>query len=93
MNERFFNTYKFSNHDNNKLVLFLHKGFYPYEHINHWEKFYEALLPEKEDFYSYLNMEDVTDADYAHAKKVYKEFEIKHLGNIMICMFKVIHYC
>ena len=38
-------------------------------------------------------MEDVTDADYAHAEKMYKEFEIKHLGNIMICMFKVIHYC
>ena len=25
-------------------------------------------------------MEDVTDADYAHAKRVCKEFEIKTLG-------------
>ena len=32
------------------------------------------------DFYSHLNMEDITDADYMHAKKVCKDFEIKDLG-------------
>ena len=25
-------------------------------------------------------MEDITDADYAHAKRVCKHFKIKHLG-------------
>ena len=25
-------------------------------------------------------MEDITDADYVHVKRVYKDFEIKHLG-------------
>ena len=45
-----------------------------------WEKFIETLLPEKEDFYSHLNMEDITDADYVHAKRVCKGFEIKKLG-------------
>ena len=40
----------------------------------------ETSLPEKEDFYSHLNMEDITDADYAHAKTVCKDSEIKHLG-------------
>ena len=25
-------------------------------------------------------MEDITDADYAHAKRVCKDFETKHLG-------------
>ena len=25
-------------------------------------------------------MEDTTDADYAHAKRVCKDFELKHLG-------------
>ena len=44
------------------------------------EKFNETSLPEKEDFYSHLNMEDITDADYVHAKKVSKDFEIKDLG-------------
>ena len=40
----------------------------------------ETLLPEKEHFYSHLNMEDITDAHYAHAKRVCKDFEIKKLG-------------
>ena len=35
---------------------------------------------EKKDFYSNSNMEDITDADYMHAKKVWKDFEIKNLG-------------
>ena len=43
------------------------------------EKFNETL-PEKEGFYSHLNMEDITDADYKHAKTVSKDFEIKNLG-------------
>ena len=41
------------------------------------EKFNETSLPEKEDFYSNLNMEHVTDADYRHRKRVLKDFEIK----------------
>ena len=46
-------------------------------YMNDWEKFFETLLPEKEDFYSHLNMEDITDADYVHEKRVCKDFEIK----------------
>ena len=34
----------------------------------------------KEDFYSYLNMEGNTYADYAHLKRVFIDFEIKKLG-------------
>ena len=45
-----FNTYKFSNHDNNKFVLLLWKGVYPYEYMDDWEKLSETNLPEKEDF-------------------------------------------
>ena len=37
----------------------------------------ERSLPEKEDFYSHLNMEDTTDADYTHANRVCKDYEIK----------------
>ena len=35
-------------------------------------KFNETSLPEKEDFYSHLNLEDITDAEYAHAKRACK---------------------
>ena len=60
--------------------LLLRKGIYPYECIDDWEKFNEKSLYEKEDFYSHLNIEDITYGNYAHAKRVCKEFEIKNLG-------------
>ena len=30
----------------------------------------------KKNFYSNLSMEDITDANYMHAKRVFKDFEI-----------------
>ena len=44
-------------------------------------KFNETSLPEKEGFYSYsnLNMKDITGANYMHAKRVCKGFQIKNL--------------
>ena len=45
--------------------------------MNDWEKFNETSLPEKEDFYSHLNMEDIADTDYAPTKKVCQDFEMK----------------
>ena len=44
------------------------------------EKFNETTLAEKKEFYSNLNIEDITDAYYMHVKKVCKDFEIKNLG-------------
>ena len=38
--------------------------------MDDWEKFNETTLPEKEEFYSNLNMEDITDADYTYAKRI-----------------------
>ena len=34
--------------------------------MDDWRKFNETSLPEKEDFYGHVNMEDITDADYSH---------------------------
>ena len=34
----------------------------------------KTSLPEKEDFYSHLNMKDITDADYRHGKKSLRGF-------------------
>ena len=44
--------------------------------MDDWEKINEILLPEKEEFYSLLNIEDITDEDYMHAKRASKDFEI-----------------
>ena len=80
LNEQLFNTNKFSNHNNNEFILFLWKGVYPYGCMDDLEKFNETSLPKKTDFYSHLNMEDFTGADYAQVKKVCKDCEIKNLG-------------
>ena len=48
--------------------------------MDDWDKFNEISLPENEDFYSHLNMEDIADVAYPHVKKVSKGFEIKTLG-------------
>ena len=74
------NTFKFFNNDISKFILLLRKGAYPYDCMNDWEKFNETKLPEEEEFYSNLNLEDTTDIDYIQAKRVCKDFEIKNLG-------------
>ena len=61
--KRFVNTYEFCSKDINKFVLLLRKGVYPYEYIDSWERFDETSLPDKEAFYSNLNMEHITDVD------------------------------
>ena len=61
-------------------MLLLRKGVYPYDHTNEWERFKEIALPKKEKLYNRLNIEDITEVDYVHAKRVYKDFEIKNLG-------------
>ena len=90
LKKRFVNIYKSSNSDINKFSLLLQKGVYPYKYMDDWKKFNETLLPEKDDFHSHLNLEDIADAGYAHTKRGCKDFEI---NNQVICMFKTIHYC
>ena len=67
--QRFGNTYEFCNRDLNKFIMLLRKGVYPYEYIDSWQRFDETSLPDKEAFYSNLDMEDITDVDYRHGKK------------------------
>ena len=76
LKKRLKNTFKFSNNDINRFILLLKKGVYPYEYLEDWKKFNETTLPGKEEFYSNLNMEDTTDADYMHAKRVCKDLKI-----------------
>ena len=61
-------------------MLLLRKGVYPYEYMDHWDRFNEEKLPNKSDFYSSLNMEDMSKTDYRHALKVFNKFNIKNLG-------------
>ena len=76
----FANTYKFCNKGLNKFILLLRRGVYPYEYIDNWERFVETFLPNREAFYSSLNIKNITDTDYGHANKVFKKFKLKNLG-------------
>ena len=58
------------------------------------KRFDETLFPDKENFYSNLNMENISDADYKHAQKVWKSFEIKILViSWFICSKRYITTC
>ena len=70
--KKFANTYKFSNHGIDKFILLRRIYLDLYEIMDYWEKVNVASLQEKEDFYSHLNIENITDADYTPSKKVLK---------------------
>ena len=61
--------------------MLLRKGVYPCEYMDSWERFDESSLPDKEAFYSNLNMEDITDVDYRHAERVFNGTAFKNLNN------------
>ena len=79
--KKFPSMYEFCNGNLNKFILLPRKGIYPYEDMDNWRKIDETTLPPKEAFYSNLNLENISDKDYAHAQKVWKVFEIKNRGD------------
>ena len=78
--KKFANTYSFCSKDLNKFILLLRKGVYPYEYMDNWERFDETSLPDKESFYSSLNMENIDDIDYRQGNNTFKKFILKDLG-------------
>ena len=78
--KRLVSTYEFSNKNLNEFILLLRKGLYRYEYMNNWERFDEISLPNKESFYSNLNMENIDNIDYGHGNNVFKRFRLKNLG-------------
>ena len=77
--KRFYNTYQLSKNDINKFKLLLRKGVYPYQYMDSWKKFNETKVPSKDNFYSILNLEDISADDYAHAINVWNTFNINNL--------------
>ena len=61
--------------------LLTRKGVYPYEYINSWDRFNEIQLLPISVFYSNLNMSSISEEDYQHAQRVWKEFGIHDLGD------------
>ena len=63
-----------------KFELMRKKGIYPYDFMDSFEKFDKTELPTKEEFYSILNNEHITDEDYSHAQKVWTTFQLQTMG-------------
>ena len=63
-----------------KLNLMTRKGIYPYDYMDSFEKFNKTELPTKEEFYSILNNEHISDEDYSHAQKVWNTFQLQTMG-------------
>ena len=59
--------------------LLTRKGVYPYDYVSSLEKLSETKLFPKEEFYSKLNDEDISDDDYQHATHVWNTFKCKSL--------------
>ena len=59
--------------------LLTRKRVYPYDYISSLEKLSETQLPPKEEFYSKLNDEEISDDDYQHAINVWNTFECKSI--------------
>ena len=63
-----------------KLAFLMRKDVYLYEYMDSLERFNETSLLPKSAFYSKLKG-DITDADYEHAQKVWRVFDMKTLGD------------
>ena len=63
--------------DNSSLLT--RKGVYPYDYVTSINKLKETKLPSKEDFYSKLYDEEISDEDYHHAIKVWNTFNCQTL--------------
>lgn len=63
------------------IPLLVRKGVYPYDAMDRFDCFNWQNLPEKKDFYSTMNKTGITDEDYEHAKRVFKDFECKNMGD------------
>ena len=57
--------------------LLTRKGVYPYDYVSSIEKLAETQLPPKDQFYSKLNDEEISDDDYHHALNVWQTFGCK----------------
>ena len=56
------------------------KSVYSYDYMDRFKKFDQTELPTEEQFYSILNDQHITNVEYDHARKAWKTFKIKTMG-------------
>ena len=60
--------------------LLTRKGVYPYDYMDGIKRFSETQLPEKDQFYSQLMDEHISEDDYLHAQKVWAHWNMGTMG-------------
>ena len=60
--------------------LMKRKGVYPYDYMDSFSKFNDTELPKREDFYSLLTDNNISEDDYSHAKDVWNTFNLQNMG-------------
>ena len=83
LKESFFNTYKFSNNDNNKFILLLRKCIYPYEYMDDWEKSMRIYYLKKKIF-----TEDLIEYKCLYCNKMYQHEFDKNLKESFFNTYK-----
>ena len=73
--------YTYNRFKQEQFELMKQKGVYPYDHMDSFDKFNKTELPTKEEFYSILNNEHITDEQYEHAKNVWNTFILQSMGD------------
>ena len=60
--------------------LMKRKGVYPYDYMDSFSKFNDIKLPQREDFYSLLTDNNISEDDYRHAQNVWNTFNLQNMG-------------
>jgi hypothetical protein len=68
---------EFNGRSDADIGLLLRKGVYPYDYMDHADKFKETVLPPREAFFSRLTQEECSEENYKHAQKVWDTFGCK----------------
>ena len=56
------------------------KGVYPYDFMDSSQKFDYKELPTKDEFFSILTQEGITNEQYQYAQQVWDTFKMKSMG-------------
>lgn len=73
----------------NNLDIVTRKGVFPYDYVDAFNKLEDTCLPAKQEFYSKLNEQDISNEDYEYAKSVWKRFDIQTLGQYSDIYLKI----
>jgi hypothetical protein len=68
---------------------FTQKGVCPHDYVNTFSKFKNTCLLSKNEFYSELNNFNISDEEYSHALKIWKEFDCQTLQDYLDLYLKI----